>query len=175
MGSMFDDYKDLIEFVPENKEGKEGKELIVKLLYETWLFNKSVDSENEPLALFMPIQCHRVASAIKIQSVFRGYLFRKQTNDENGLTFNDQIVQRRAIIHIQKWWQWYKIRGRIAAISKIKNYLKKIDSSSLFIEENLYVNLKKITDDTHARANFPEQKLDFDFMEGYGVGARQKP
>ena len=163
MGSLFDDYKDLIEFNPNNPE------LLSKLMYQTWLFNKSVDTENEPLALFMPVQCHRVASAIRIQSVFRGYLFRKRINEVQGQTFNEQIVERRAIIFIQKWWQWFKIKRRLEALSKIKNYLLSINSSTLYMEENLYINLEKIIRDVRSRTNFPEQKLDFDFIQGFEI------
>lgn len=163
MGSMFDDYRDLVEFCPNDNN------LLTRLLYQVWLFNKSVEAESEPLAIFMPVQCHRIASAIRIQSVYRGYLFRKRINEANGPTFNDRIVERRAIIFIQKWWQWRKIKSRISAISKIRLYLNKINSKVLYIEENLYVCLERIAQDVKNSSKFPEQTLQFDFMQGYQI------
>jgi hypothetical protein len=168
MGNLFDDYKDLVEFVPENIE------IIKNLLYQTWLFNKSEDTEEEPLAIFMPMQCHRIAAAIKIQSIFRGYLFRKKIISSTGLSLNDQITERRAIIYIQKWWQWYKIKRRLEAISSIKVYLRSINSKTLYIEEHIYSNIQKIVNDVKSRVCFPEQKLDFDFSENHVIHPKQK-
>jgi hypothetical protein len=163
MGSMFDDYNDLVEFCPNDND------LLTNLLYQVWLFNKSVDIEDEPLAIFMPVQCHRIASAIRIQSVYRGYMFRRRINEEKGPTFNDRIVERRAIIFIQKWWQWKKLKNRINALTKIGLYLNKINSNVLYIEENLYVSLEKITSDINSGTIFPEQTIQFDFMQGFQV------
>lgn len=50
MGSIFDDYKDLLEFCPNDSS------LIASLLLQTWQYNRKADSETEPLAIFMPLQ-----------------------------------------------------------------------------------------------------------------------
>lgn len=163
LGSLFDDYKDLIEFAPNDTK------LLTEFLYRVWLYNKSVNSEEEPLGIFMPIQCHRIASAIRIQSVFRGYLFRKRLNEQNKPTFNEQIVERRAVIFIQRWWQWYKIKGRLQALTKIKEYLKRIDSNILYLEENLYKNLEMIMMRASELTQFPEQLLIFDFTQQFEI------
>lgn len=83
-------------------------------------------------------------------------------------------MQRRAVIFIQKWWQWYKIRGRIAALAKIRAYLNKIDSNTVYIEENLYVNLEKVVDDVSQGSRFPEQKIMFDFETDFEICVREK-
>ena len=168
MGSIFDDYKDFLEFSPNDNI------LLARLIREVWLYNKSVSVDDEPLGIFMPIEIHRIASAIKIQSVFRGYLFRKRINHENGPSFNDRIVERRAVIYIQRWWQWYKIRERINALTNIKQYVSKIDSENLYLEENLYKNLNKIVMECSFVTRFPEQLFQFDFNPGFEACIKQR-
>lgn len=161
MGSIFDDYKDFLEFSPNDNN------LLSKFLRQIWLYNKSVGLEDEPLGVFMPVEIHRIASAIKIQSVYRGYLFRKKINLANEPTFNDRIVERRAVIFIQRWWQWYKIRERMRALTKIKQYISKIKDDTLYLEENLYKNLEKIVMECTYVTRFPEQLFQFDFNPGF--------
>ena len=144
-----DDYKDLLEFKPTDPS------IIQQFLYDVWLYNKEQSGEDEPLAVFMPILCHRIASAIRIQSVYRGYLFTKRCNEEKQKSFNDQIVERRAVIFIQRSWQWYKIRQRFKALSDIKEYVNSINTNTLFIEQHLYL------------IKFKEVFIEFSFNDEY--------
>ena len=146
-----DDYRDMLEFCPPDIS------IIQNFLYDVWLFNKVQEGEDEPLAIFMPKLCHRIASAIKIQSVYRGYKFRKQLKTKNAPSFNDQIVERRAVIFIQRCWQWYKIRQRLAAINDIKAYIDKIDTNVLYLEQHLY------------QLKFQEPFIEFDFNTQHEV------
>jgi hypothetical protein len=167
MGSVFDDYRDLVEFEADT-------DILEAFLRQIWLFNKTVDIENEPLWVFMPIQLHRIASAIRIQSVYRGYRFRKQLINQNLPSFNEQIVERRAVIFIQKWWQWYKIKGRLKALTKIKLWIEKINSNVLYLEENLYKKFESIIEQNKRYAQFPEQMIQFDFKQEYQIWIKKK-
>ena len=65
-----DDYKYLLEFKPA------GPEIIQQFLYDVWLFNKDPSGEDEPLVVFMLIICYKIASAIKIKSVYKVHLLK---------------------------------------------------------------------------------------------------
>ena len=166
---FFDDYKDFMEFSPNDNS------LLSNFLRQIWLYNKSVSLEDEPLGIFMPIEIHTISSAIKIQSVYLRYLFKKKINFANQPTFNDSIFERKAVIYIQWWRQWYKIRERMRALAKIKQYVSKITNNVLYLEENLYKNLEnKIVMEWTYVTRFPEQLFQFDFNPGFEAWIKQR-
>lgn len=122
-----DDYLDLFEFSAPTAE------FLHELLLLIFEYNKYLNSKDYPI--FIPIYeifLKRVKAACTVQAIWRGHRVRKHR------TLAMQVIERRAALIVQRWWRMIKYWYRINALIKLKNLLKEINSSTLYLQEHLF-------------------------------------
>jgi len=60
-------------------------------------------------------------------------------------------------------------------LAALNNYIDTINSSELFIEEHIYLNMDRIVDKIRNRARFMEQKVHFDVRSDFEIRAIVNP
>eukprot|EP00347_Sterkiella_histriomuscorum_P018366 403345778 len=131
------------------------------------------------LFLYFEKTLHQIASATRIQSWFKSLKEKSQLISLQKLdlsrvnilsvypllNLNDKILLKRSTACIQKWWKNRKLRLRIQGLEEINKYLHLIEDKTLYLEENLYLNLQFIIAQVKNHLTFPEQNLHFDIKD----------
>lgn len=76
-------------------------------------------------------------------------------------TYAQTIIEWRAVLCIQAYWHNYKLKARIKANSNVRNHVKCINSSTIYLEETIYLNLDYIFAKCMGKRKFKEQFFDF--------------
>lgn len=118
-------------------------------------------SKDKQLLLFFKHPLLKVAAAIKIQNGYRHYRWRKF---ENEFKLIDRLIEHRASLCVQSRWKQMKMVRRFRFLSVLKVYLEKIDSPTLYLEEQIYLQLENIIARISDRSTkFVDQYLRFYF------------
>ena len=125
-------------------------------------YNRNLESEdNEPFILFFEETVKKVSAAIKIQWFFRNWVIRKKLKKSYAKT----IIEWRAVLWIQAYWRSYKIKARIRMNSNIRSHISTIKTSTIYLEETIYLNIMFIF--SKWLLKFKEQFFDFYFTDEY--------
>ncbi|CAG9310412.1 unnamed protein product [Blepharisma stoltei] len=122
-----DSYLDLIEFEIPSKEF--SKELFILTLK----YNEHV--HNKDLPIFLPLYeslILRVKAACTIQACWRGYKERSQ------IKIGRDIVVRRCVYTIQRWWRFLKFSRRFQCLVELKSLLSEINTPTVYLEEHFF-------------------------------------
>ena len=145
-----DDYLDLVEFEAPSKE------FLQKLFMLVLAYNKTASNKDCPIFLpLFQVLVNRVNAACTIQAHWRGYRVRK------SLPLIQEVLMRRAVFCIQRWWRFVKFHRRLLFLSHLHRSLKEIEEPVLYIQEHLFQNLTV----TSSSLDFPEQDFDFYIQE----------
>jgi len=81
-----------------------------------------------------------------------------------GYKFSLGLIKNRAALCMQSWWRSLKLTRRIKYLASLKNYLSKIDSNVIYLEETMYLELPRIIHElTEKSTRLAEQFIAFAF------------
>ena len=72
---------------------------------------------------------------------FKAYLARKLEAQKPLLI--DQVITKRAIYCIQRFWRNYRMKRRLIALSEINKMIRRVDSPKIYVEKNIYIWIGK--------------------------------
>lgn len=80
--------------------------------------------------------------------------WKKRSNIE--ISVSRCIITRRAILVIQHWWKSLRMERRLRALADIRHHVNNICSTTLYLEERVYLNLVQLSELRKRGASFQE-------------------
>jgi len=108
-------------------------------------YNREANLVGEQLFLvfFEPL-IQKVCAASKIQRNWRAHLFRRRFYRPKQYPL-EELINKRASQCLQRWWSDLRFSRRIEGMTKIYKYIQRIKSPTLYLEQSIYNNIKKIS------------------------------
>ena len=151
---FYDKYNDFFVFEATSVR------LILSILYRILDYNRDIDpTEDQQFLCFFEPLLEKAAAITKIQQAIRARLFRNRCK----IMPVKMIIQRRASYCIQEWWSNMKFKKRMKALANIAKHAKRINSSTLYLEQSIYNNIEEVVNQAHVNFRFKEQAILFDF------------
>ena len=117
-------------------------------------------SQSKQILIFFKKPLLKVAAAVTLQTAFRHYRWRKRQQS----SFQQEIITNRASLCMQAWWTSLRLTRRFRFLGSLKQYLARLDSNTIYLEETLYLELPRmITQIANKSTRFVEQYVAFGF------------
>jgi Leucine-rich repeat/IQ calmodulin-binding motif len=119
--------------------------------------NKTPHALHKAVIVYPLPVVQKLASVVKVQSVFRGFLCRKRLRE----TLAAAMEHRRAGACLTRWWRNQMNLHRLQFLSGLHHYLKSIKVNELYVRADAFRVLQKAPCAFASRKVFPEHHLQF--------------